>query len=222
YILDSYNDEGYAYYFEKYGFVKHRDYYAYQFNLAMFDVISAGMLSTRAQRRFGFSVSHADLCGNEADKSIRDIAGIIRAACPPKWETSLPDAASLGNEISLLKDLLVPELTVVAYAGDQPIGFLFVLPDYCGSCTGSDTVKNAFYAGNVSAARCCMQFVVPEYRHKAVNIAMFHEAFLTARKYGIRQIEAGQIDETNIPSLNYISRMNAKQTFTWRQYEKKL
>ena len=207
YVLDGYNNEEYAFYFEKYGFVKHRDYYSFRLNLGMFDVISAEMLSSRAQKRFGFTVKHADVCSENADGIVRDIEAVIRSSCPPKWETALPDSASLSAEINLLKPLLVPELTVMAYSGNQPIGFVLVLPDGKRGC---------------KSARCCMQFVVPEYRHKAVNIAMFHEAYLQARKLGIREIEAGQIDETNVPSLNYIKRMGAKKLFTWRQYEKKL
>ena len=152
-------------------------------------------------------MKHADVCSENADGIVRDIAEVIRASCPPKWETALPDIASLSAEINLLKPFLVPELTIMAYSGNQPIGFVLVLPDGKRGC---------------KSARCCMQFVVPEYRHKAVNIAMFHEAYLQARKLGIREIEAGQIDETNVPSLNYIKRMGAKKLFTWRQYEKKL
>jgi len=76
--------------------------------------------------------------------------------------------------------------------------------------------------GKINGARCNMQFVVPEYQNKGVNMAMFHAAYQGAKSIGIKWVEGSTVDETNATSINNTEKVGSHLYRIYRQYEKQL
>lgn len=226
-VFTPYNPPAYGDFFTQYGFVKHRDYYAYWLDLDDFPIQDYKELAIKAQNRFGFRVEHLELRRENLEEKARQITEVIDAAFPADWELSPPTEADILAELKTLLRFATSELMAMAYAEDgKPIGIFLGMPDYNhllqpvrGRMFPFGWLRMLFGRRSVRAARCCMMFVRPEYQNKAVGIVMTLSAYERARKMGIRVVEASTIDETNVLSILNTERTGAKRYRTYRQYE---
>lgn len=228
-MLNAYNPPYYAEYFAKCGFVKHRDHFAYYMRMDEFNVQKVEEIVPRAMRRFGFRVEHVHFTKENEAKLLRDITRVIQEAFPQEWELSVPTHEDIARVYRLMRRYYRPEMTVIAYAGNRPIGFVAAFPDYNqvlkkmkGRLFPIGWLKYLFGKGKINGARCNMQFVVPEYQLKGVNTVMFYEAFLGAQKIGVKWVEGSPVDETNVVSINNTERAGSHLYRVYRQYEKAL
>ena len=60
--------------------------------------------------------------------------------------------------------------------------------------------------------------VSPDYRNKAVGVAMAAYAFERATEMGIREIEAAAIEETSVQGIVSTERTGARRSRVYRQY----
>ncbi len=228
-LLNSYNPPYYADFFEKCGFEKHRDYFAYFMRMDEFDLDRMAELVPRVKKRFGFRVEHIHLNRANIDQTMRDILRVIQEAFPADWETSMPTMEDLQREIKVFKRFYRSEMTVLAYAGDRPIGFVLAVPDYNqafkhmhGHWLPIGWLKYLYYSHRIDGARCNMQFVVPEYQNKAVNAAMLYEAYQATEKLGIKWLEGSNVDETNAISITNTEKVAKHKYRVYRKFEKSL
>ena len=228
-LFNSYNPPYYAEYFEKCGFVKHRDYFAYFMRMDEFDLQRVEEIVPRAKQRFGFRVEHLVITKENEERHLQNIARVIREAFPPEWETNVPTYGEVVREFRFLRRFYRPEMTVMAFAGNRPIGLVVALPDYNqvmkkmkGRLLPIGWIKYLLGRGKIHGARCNMQFVVPEFQNRGVNMAMFYEAFTGAKALGIQWVEGSTVDETNVSSIANTEKTASHRYRTYRQYEKKL
>lgn len=228
-LFNAYNPPYYVDYFEKCGFVKHRDHFAYYMRMDEFDLHRVEEIVPRAKQRFGFRVEHVRFTKENEGRLFRDIARVMQEAFPPEWEAVAPTAEELARSFRPLKRLYRPEMTVIAYAGNRPIGFVAAFPDYNqvlkkmhGRLFPLGWLKYLLGKKKINGARCNMQFVVPEYQLKGVNTAMFYEAFTGAQRIGIKWVEGSTVDETNAASINNTEKVGTHLYKVYRQFEKKL
>lgn len=223
-VFNPYNPPYYNDFFTAYGFVKHRDHYAYHLNLVNFPAKAYQGLSELAQKRFKFSIEHVDLRRANADQLAGAVANVIDEAFPDDWELLPPTKSDILDEMKSLLQYTRTDLIVMAYAGERPVGILVCFPDYNrllkpyhGKLFPLGWLSILF--GKVRAVRCSMMFVTPDYQNKAVNVAMTLSAFERAKTIGIEEVEASTIDETNLQSILATERSGAKRYRTYRQYE---
>ena len=223
-LFNPYNPPYYNNFFTAYGFSKHRDHYAYRLLLSDFPSRETRELSEKAMERFQFTVKHVDLRRDNARKLAREVAQVVDEAFPDEWELTPPTPADILDEMKALLRYTKADLIVMAYAKTRPVGILVCLPDYNRLLRGGNGklfpfgwLKLAF--GRVTAVRCSMMFVTPDYQHKAVNVAMTYAAYTRAKAMGIQEAEASTIDETNLPSILAAERTGAKRYRVYRQYE---
>lgn len=228
-MLNAYNPPYYVEYFEKCGFRKHRDHFAYYMRMDEFDLRKVEEIVPRAKQRFGFRVEHVRFTKENEGKLLRDITRVIQEAFPPEWELSVPTYEDIAKEFKLLRRYYRPEMTVIAYAGNRPIGFVAAFPDYNqvlkkmkGRLLPIGWLKYLFGKNKINGCRCNMQFVVPEYQLKGVNTAMFYEAFTGAQRIGIKWVEGSTVDETNVASIINTEKAGSHLYRIYRQYEKEL
>ncbi|MBR1585197.1 MAG: hypothetical protein IJ662_06635 [Clostridia bacterium] len=227
-FMNPYNPPYYNEYFEKCGFRKHRDFFAYFMRMDEYDPKLEEIVH-RAKQRFGFRVEHVNLTPENEERVAQNIARVIREAFPPEWEMNVPTYGEVLREIKAMKKYYRPEMTVMAYAGNRPIGLVAVFPDYNlalkkmkGHVLPIGWLKYLLSKGKTHGARCSMQFVVPEYQYRGVNLAMFHEAYLGAKQLGVQWVEGSVIDETSISSITNTEKMASHLYRVYREYEKKL
>lgn len=121
------------------------------------------------------------------------------------------------------------ELCILAYAKKQPIGVVLAFPDntpYLQALKGSPLpwrmLSALSAAKRLHTARCPIQYVIPEYQNKAVNLAMLCRAFENAQRIGIQRIEGSLVDELNAVSLNNSQLFGGKAYKTYRIYQKSI
>ncbi len=229
-FLNPYNPSYYADYLEKCDFKKHRDHLAYFMRMDEFD--QQHMLEEvvpRAKQRFGFRVEHVQFTKENEERLMQNIGRVIREAFPPEWESNVPTYGDTVRVIKRLKPYYRPELMIMAYAGNRPIGLVAALPDYNqvlkkmkGGLFPFGWLQKQLNVSKIHGARCVLQFVVPEYQHKGVNTAMFFEAFLAAKAMGIQWVEGSTVDETSISSITNTEKLASHLYRVYRQYEKSL
>ncbi len=228
-LFNPYNPPYYAEYFEKCGFRKHRDHFAYFMRMDELDLRAMEEIVPRAQKRFGFRVEHVQWTKEKEDLILQNAGRVIREAFPPEWEWNVPTFGDLKRGVRRLARYYRPETTVMAFADKRPIGLVIAFPDYNqvlrkmkGRLFPIGWLHELLGRRKIHGARCVLQFVVPEYQHKGVNTAMFYEAYLGARKLGIQWVEGSTVDETSISSIANTEKMASHLYRVYRQYEKSL
>ena len=228
-LFNPYNPSYYAEYFEKCGLTKHRDHLAYFMRMDEFDQHALDEIVPRAKQRFGFRVEHLQWTKENEERIAQNISRVVREAFPPEWESNVPTYGDTVRFLKRLRRYYRPEMAVMAFAGNRPIGLVAAFPDYNQVLR---KMKGRFFPigwlqyligkGSIHGARCCMQFVVPEYQHKGVNTVMFYEAYMGAKSMGIQWVEGSTVDETSVSSVTNTEKLASHLYRIYRQYEKKL
>ena len=89
-------------------------------------------------------------------------------------------------------------------------------------CLPVGWLKYLLGKGGIQGARCCMQFVVPEFQNRGVNLAMFQEAYAGAKQLGIQWVEGSLVDESSVPSIANTEKLASHLYRVYREYEKDL
>ena len=224
-LFSPYNPPFYNEYFEAYGFAKHRDTYAYRLCLKDFPIARYRQLSDMAMKRFTFTVEDVSLRRGNPEQLADQIARVLRDADPSEWEQAPATREDILRELNALLYYETPELIVMAFAGDRPLGLFAILPEFSRAARARG--DNPFPLGRLSlrwlrkrvnAARCGLMLVSPDYRNKAVGVAMAAYAFERATQMGIREIEAAAIEETSVQGIVSTERTGARRSRVYRQY----
>ncbi|MDA8169998.1 MAG: hypothetical protein M0Z59_09950 [Nitrospiraceae bacterium] len=130
-----------------------------------------------------------------------------------------------------LKGVLVPELTIIAQAGEKPVGFLGIVPDFnhvlrkMGGRIGPVSILKALYhSGKIDSLRLMLLGVDSGWRNRGVEALMIREGFKGIKGFGnkYKRIEFSWILEDNLPII-YISQMIGGEVYKrYRIYERAL
>lgn len=225
-FLSPYNPPYYAKLFENAGFAKYRDHFSYDLSLKGIRDDRYESVLRRAGKRFGYSVEKVNL-QRDLKRRSREFARIIAESTPPEWGVNPPTSETLYRELKRIKRVLWRDYTLVAYAGDRPVGLLLVIPDFNPLLKGLKgrlfpvgTFRMIFMRRYVKRLRTVMLYVIPEYQNKGVEAVMIYNALDTARLGGIKQAEAAMINEQNLKMQLGIEKLGGKVDKVFRQYRK--
>lgn len=228
-LYNPYNPPAYAEYLTKCGYQKRKDYFAYFMSMADFNTARFEPIVQRVQKRFGFRVEHICFTASNKRKLAADIVRVITQCAPDTVDAQMPTVDDMFEEMKVFKAFYRPETSIMAYAGDRPIGLALFFPDYNqiikrigGRMFPFGVLQYIIGRSKIDGVRCNMQYVIPEYQNHAVNAVMFYEAFTAARSLGIKWVEGSTVDETNAVSINNTVKAGGKLYRTYRQYEMKL
>ena len=82
--------------------------------------------------------------------------------------------------------------------------------------------KFLWYRRKITGIRIFMQFVVPKFRNKAVNSAIYHRLMLEAARKGYTTGEGSTIAEMNKESIRNVEGVGGKLYRIYRIYRKDL
>jgi len=142
-----------------------------------------------SMKKFNFHIDSLNM--SDIDGEIKDIKDILDRSMPESWEHIAPlTLEDIRDVFYSIKNLLDPDLVNLARNNDNvPIGFVLALPDYNqvlkklnGRLLPLGVLKFLWYRRKINGMRILMQFVVPEYRNKAVNSAIFYKLMLMGKK----------------------------------------
>jgi hypothetical protein len=231
-LLNSYNPPWYPEFFERHGFHKDEDLYAYYFDRTIFDKDRLGRIVPYAMQRYGYRVDSVDK--KQLRREVTDIQRILQDTIPGlegDW-MAVPSVDDVEKEARFLLPMVDADFICIARANDtnRPVGFVVAIPEYNqvfkrlknGKLLPFGVFKLLLYRKKINALRVFVQFVVPDYQNKAVNAAIFYHIYMKALEKGILTADGSTIGELNIPSRLSVEKLGGKHYRTYRTYRKKI
>ncbi|NLM37774.1 MAG: N-acetyltransferase [Firmicutes bacterium] len=227
-LMNSYNPPYYEDFFEAYGFRKDMDLFAFYLDVASLDTERFDRVVSYAMRKYKFQIERFDR--TKLEREIRDIKQILDLAMPASWEhLTPPSLEEIRSEFQTLVQFMDADLVYIARAGTEPIGFVVGLPDFNqvlkrlnGRLFPFGWVKYLWYKRRITGARIFIQFVVPRFRNKAVNSAIYHRLMVAARRKGYIYGEGSAIAEMNKESIRSVEGAGGRLYRTYRIYRKEI
>ena len=231
-LMNSYNPAYYQKLIEEYGFVKDTDFYAYYSNNIATLKTRVEKVSTFAMKKYHFKIDKINL--DLLEREIKDIVEIINKivddgneeengfeyANPPTYE-------EFALEVKKFLPFIDKELIYIARSEEKPIGFVFAFPDYNqvlkrinGNLFPFGIFKYLWYKRKIKGMRGLAQFVIPEFRNKAVNAAIFKQILEAAERKKYEYIEGSLISENNLRSRRVMENAGLAPYKIYRVYKK--
>lgn len=128
-----------------------------------------------------------------------------------------------------LKQIVVPELTLIAEDKGTPVGFMGLMPDFNyvlrqmkGKLNPITILKAVYYSRKITDVRLLLLGIKKEYRNKGVDALLFREGFKALKKGGYKRAEFSWILEDNIAVQRIVEMVNGRLYKKYRIYEKEL
>ena len=226
-VLTSHNPPYYADFLEQCGFAKEKDWYAWWFSEFAKPTERLRKIAIARAKKHGVTIRPINL------RKLSEEAHRIRTVYNQAWHNNwgfVPfteaEAEYMAKEMRLL---VVPGGTLIAEAGDVPVGFVIAVPDihialrringrltYCGVPIG--LVKLLYHRRKIRIARMVALGVVEKYRRAGVAEALV----LREIEEGFNTGELSMTLEDNFMINRFIEAMGASKYKTYRIYSKLL
>lgn len=129
-----------------------------------------------------------------------------------------------------LKQVIDPNLVLIAEDNGKPVAFSLALPDINhalrhvrnGKLFPFGLMKLWWQSRKIHTARVVILGVVKEYRHRGIDTALYYETFRIGTEKGYYQAEMSWILEDNDAMNRALEMMGAKRYKTYRLYERML
>ncbi len=136
------------------------------------------------------------------------------------------ESAYMANK---LKQIVVPELTLIAEKDGEPVGFMGMLPDFNfvlkhmkGKLNPLSIAKVLYYSRKIKDLRMMLLGIDAQYRNKGVDALLYREGFKAVKKGGYKRVEFSWILEDNIPVQRLAEMILGRLYKKYRIYEKRL
>jgi GNAT superfamily N-acetyltransferase len=230
-LLTAHNPPYYAALIEGLGFGKAMDFYAWWFAEPARAATRLRRLAASLKKRQPASIRQGNL------KNFRTEAGRLREIYNDAWKENWGFVPFTEKEFEFmakeLKQLVVPEFTLIAEVGDEPVGFILCVPDInvafkkingrltsCGIPIG--LAKLLYYKSRLRTARLIALGVKPKYRRGGIA------EMLVLRIIEDAMIKRGFIGELSMTLENnhlinrFLTAIGAEKYKTYRIYQRGL
>jgi len=149
------------------------------------------------------------------------------------WEKNWGFIPLTDEEISYLgerlKQIVVPEVTLIAEDNGNPVGFLGMVPDFNvvlkkmnGNINPLTIAKALYYSRKIKDLRLLLLGIKKLYRNKGVDALLFREGFRGIKNGNYQRLEFSWILEDNIPVQRIVEMVGGTLYKKYRIYEKAL
>ncbi|RJQ41691.1 MAG: N-acetyltransferase [Nitrospiraceae bacterium] len=225
-LMTPYNMPYYAGLMEGCGLHKAKDLYAYIYDVKDSPPEKVLRVAAIAEKR-GVTVRPVD------KKKFSDEMKVFKEIYNSAWENNWGFIPLTDDEIdymgSRLRQIVVPELTLIAEDNGKPVGFLGLLPDFNsvlahmnGRLNPVTIMKAFYYSKKIKDLRLLLLGIKKDYRNKGVDAILFREGFKGIKKGGYKRVEFSWILEDNIPVQRIVEMTGGKLYKQYRIYEKRL
>jgi hypothetical protein len=227
-LMMPYNPRHYPSLFENFGFKKRMDLYAYLLEESSFLMDRLDRITERLKKReprLHIRPIHLHRLNEELQ--------IIKEIYNQAWSKNWGFVPMTDEEINLLakelKPLVVSDLVLFAYWGDDPVGFSVSLPDYNvvlkhlhGKIGLFGALKFLYYSKKINKIRVMLLGVKHDFQKKGIEGLLYVETFRNGIKKGYHRAECSWILEENVLMQHGIEAMGGKRDKTYRIYEMQL
>jgi GNAT superfamily N-acetyltransferase len=207
-ILMTYNPPYYVDLYERFGLTKAMDLYAYIGDLAQFErdpnklPVKLVRVSEKAKKRIGIVTRSANMKAYE--KEIERAEQVYNQAWEKNWGFVPLTEAEIEKLAADLKQIIDPELAVVAEIDGEPVGVSIAIPDFNqvlkhlnGRLFPFGWLKALWYARKITGTRLLVLGVISEYRGRGLEAILVIDTLKAAILNGYQSIELSWILENN-------------------------
>jgi hypothetical protein len=224
-LMMPYNPRYYPPLFEGFGLRKRMDLYAYLLEESFFHLDRLDRITERLRKREPqLHVRPINL--RHFDEELKIIKEVYNQA----WSRNWGFVPLTDEEINLLakelKPLVVPDLVLFAYWGEEPVGFSVSLPDYNevlkhlnGKIGLLGVFKFLYYSKKINKIRVMLLGVKHAFQKKGVEGLLYIETFKRGIRKGYHRAECSWILEENVLMQHGIEAMGGRRYKCYRIYE---
>jgi GNAT superfamily N-acetyltransferase len=165
----------------------------------------------------------------ELPAEMERIRDVYNSAWERNWGFVPMTEAEFDEMAKQMKQIVDPELCLIAEIDGEPVGFGLVLPDFNQAIRHTDgrllpfgLFKLLWYARRIDQVRVVTLGVKPEYRRHGLDAMMMLRGYRRAVELGYKRSEASWILEDNLPMRRIMERLGWTAYKTYRIYEKSL
>ena len=230
-LLTAHNPPYYAQLIAADGFEKAKDFYAWWFSDPAYAASRLRRLSSDLQKRHPVSIRAGNL------KNIHEESRRLREIYNEAWKENWGFVPFTEKEFEFmtheLKQLIVPEFTLIAEIGDDPAGFILCVPDINVALRKIDgrlttlgvpigLAKLLYYKNRIKTARLIALGVKPKYRRSGIAemlvLRIIEDAMIKRGFTG----ELSMTLEDNHLINRFLAAIEAKRYKTYRIYRRSL
>ena len=209
---------------EQYGMHKAKDLYAFVYTVKESLPEKVLRVAAIAEKR-GVQVRPVD------KRKFREEMSVFKEVYNSAWEKNWGFIPLTDEELQYLgerlKQIAVPELTLVAEDDGNPVGFMGLLPDFNyvlrhmkGRLNPVSIVKALYYSRRITDLRLLLLGIKKEFRNRGVDALLFREGFKGIKSGGYQRVEFSWILEDNIPVQRIVEMIGGRLYKRYRVYEK--
>ncbi len=224
-LMMPYNPAYYPGLLEGFGLKKVMDFYAYLLAQSFFRFDRLNRMTERLMKREP-RLRVRPIQMRHFDKELQIIKEIYNEAWSKNWGFVPLTEEEIDDLAKNLKPLVVPDLVLFAYLGDEPIGFSVSLPDYNqvlkhlnGKVGLLGGLKFLYYSRRIKFIRVMLLGIKKTFQKKGVEGLLYIETFKNGIRKGYPEAECSWILEDNLLMQHGIEAMGGKRYKAYRIYE---
>ena len=226
-VMMTYNPPYYVDLIENYGFKKVKDLYAYLLDQRKVytDRFNRAHELVKQRQKISFRTFDMKHFKTEVEK----VKEVYNKAWSRNWGAVPMTDEEFDALAADLKQVIVPELVIIAEKEGKAIGFALSLPDINVALKynkNGHIIPALYYLftkkKEIDLVRILVLGVIPEYLSTGAGAALFYETAINAKKLGYGYGEASWILEDNEPMVKSAEAMQGKITKRYRIYEMSL
>ncbi len=178
----------------------------------------------RVIQRFGIRLR--PFAQDNVDRDLRTYFEFYNQTLSPMWSFTPIPPAEIEYQVKSLRNIIVPELTVVAEVDKEPVGVSLGILDYNpllrqwnGDLFRHDRTTLQQEASQLKRARIFSSHVLPQYMMWGVGPAMLMHMMPVGLELGIEFVETSWIENENLVSRQTMERSGATPRATYHFYE---
>ena len=207
-VMMAYNPRYYIDFYERFGLTKAMDLYAYIGDLAQFGgdpstlPVKLVRVTEKVKKRIGIITRSANMKAYEEE--IERAERVYNQAWEKNWGFVPLTNAEIEKLAADLKQIIDPELAIVAEIDGEPVGVSIAIPDINqvlihlnGRLFPLGWLKALWHARKITGARLLIMGVVNQYRGRGIEALLMFETLRSAVLNGYQSIEMSWILENN-------------------------
>lgn len=225
-IMMPYNSPYYNELSERCGMKKIKDLFAYIYEIQ-------DELPEKVRRVAAIAEKRGIIARSMNMKRFKDEMMIFKEVYHSAWENNwgfIPMTdAELDYMAGRLKQIIVPEMVVIAEKDGTPVGFMGLVPDFNfvlkhmkGKLNPVSIAKALYYSKKIRDLRTMLLGIKKEFRNQGVEALLYREGWKPIKRGNYERVEFSWILEDNIPVQRTIEIFGGRIYKKYRIYEKTL
>jgi len=230
-IMTTYNPPWYAALLEANGFTKAKDLFAWELSSSTPPPEKVARIAEKIRQREGVTVRPVNL--KQFDAEVARVKAMYNSAWEKNWGFVPMTEHEFDHLAKDLKQMVRPELALVAEVKGQPVGFALTIPDANEAIKAANgrlttfglpigLAKLLLASRRIRRLRLILLGTVEGYRRRGLDAILYLDTLNKARELGYEGGEISWTLEDNHLVNRAIESMGGKQSKRYRVYEKPL